>query len=84
MNGGFDGQKQRNALTALEQAIRARAAGNRDRSIANATKAEKLDQIGVYAGVAAVITKEDPWQSLRDLLPPGPLHALIDTVDPDV
>ncbi len=72
MTAPFDGQKQRNALTAVEQAIKARAAGNMDRTLANARKAEDLDQIGIYAGLTEAIAVGRAVAGPARPAPPGP------------
>ena len=45
MHEGFDGQKQRRAVTAAEQSLRALGAGSPDKARAGAAKAADLDQI---------------------------------------
>lgn len=86
----MDGRRQRNALTAAEQAIVALAAGDASRASDSAASAASLDQIGVYAGLpdavaAAAAHLEQAgslggaeWERLRAALPPGPLQALVD------
>lgn len=84
----FDGKKQRNALTAAENAVRALAEGNAGRASANARRAADLDQIGVYsefAGVVLTITSDleeggpspSQWDAVAAALEPGPLAFLV-------
>ncbi len=85
-----DGRRQRNALTAAEQAIVALAAGDTARASDSAASAASLDQIGVYAGLPDAVAVavghveqqgslgEREWAQLRTALPPGPLQALVD------
>jgi hypothetical protein len=84
-----DGKKQRNALTAAEQALRALGAGNPDRARANAAKAAELDQIGAFAGFPPAIEDaadrietemeipDATWDALADAVGPGPLAFLV-------
>lgn len=85
----FDGKKQRNALTAAENALRALADGNASRASANARRAADLDQIGAYAGFTdAVLTttadldeggpSPSQWDAVSAALEPGPLAFLVD------
>lgn len=86
----FDGHKQRQALTAAEQALRALGDGNAAKARSSAAKAAELDQIGLYGEfVAAVdplvadldsgrIIDDAGWDSLAAALGMGPLSALID------
>lgn len=85
----FDGKKQRNALTAAENAVRALAAGNADRASANARRAADLDQIGAYSGFADAVLTITPglaesgpspaeWDAVSAALEPGPLAFLVD------
>ena len=87
---GFDGQKQRSALTAAEQALRALAADNGDRARKTAVKAATLDQIGTYRGFADAVGEladridsgesidDSGWDSLIAIVGMGPLSGLID------
>lgn len=89
-----DGRRQRNALTAAEQAIVALAAGDTSRANDSAASAASLDQIGVYAGLPDAVTLavghieqhgslgDGEWARLRAVLPPGPLQALVDAQHP--
>lgn len=83
----FDGKKQRNALTAAENAVRALAEGNSTRATANARRAAELDQVGSYGvfaeSIARVADGETPptatsWDQIAATLEPGPLSFLID------
>ncbi len=82
----FDGKKQRNALTAAENALRALAGGNVGRAKTNATRAAELDQLGVYGGFADVVERiaqeapptEAQWDAIAAAVEPGPLTFLID------
>jgi uncharacterized membrane protein len=85
----FDGKKQRNALTAAENALRALAAANADRATANARRAAELDQIGAYAGFADVVVAvageldesgptAEQWDTIVSELGPGPLAFLVE------
>ena len=90
MHEGFDGQKQRTALSAAEQALRALGTANADKARKAATKASDLDQIGIYSGLAAAVAPladrldrgesigEAGWDSLVETLGLGPLSGLID------
>lgn len=90
MTSQFDGQKQRSALTAAEQALRALGAGEADKARQRAAKAAELDQIGLYkdfeAAVAPLAEQLDKgegiadtsWDSLTAALGMGPLGGLID------
>ena len=88
----FDGQKQRNALTAVEQALRSLGAGQSDRARKNAAKAADLDQIDAYQSfVAAAESAADDidaaglvsaatWDAIALALEPGPLRFLVDDI----
>ncbi len=85
----LDGQRQRRALTAAEQAIQALAAGHGERAAAAAARAAELDQIGVFAGlpeaVAAAVgeltggdsVSAASWDGLAAAVGPGPLAAAV-------
>ncbi|MDQ3782200.1 MAG: hypothetical protein M3349_04590 [Actinomycetota bacterium] len=85
-----DGQQQRNALTAAEQALRALAEGDAERATQAALRAHELDQIGLYVAlpdaVAVAIsdlTRQgeigvDTVAMLRAAVGPGPLEGLIE------
>lgn len=85
----FDGKKQRNALTAAENAVRALASGSADRATANARRAAELDQIGAYAGLAEAVVgaasdlddagpTAAQWDAVAEQLEPGPLSFLVE------
>jgi hypothetical protein len=90
MHEGFDGQKQRTALTAAEQALRALGAGNAAKARKTAAQAAALDQIGIYSGFAAAVAPladrldggeavdDAGWDRLVETLGLGPLSGLID------
>jgi hypothetical protein len=90
MHEGLDGQKQRSALTAAEQALRALGTANAEKARKAAAKAADLDQIGVFSDfVAAVIPLADSldrgeaiddagWDGLGATLGLSPLSGLID------
>ena len=90
MHEGFDGQKQRSALTAAEQTLRALGAGDAGKARKAAAKASGLDQIGLYSGLAAAVAPladrlergevidEAAWDGLVEVLGLGPLSGLID------
>lgn len=86
----FDGKKQRNALTAAENALRALADSNVARATKNATSANRLDQIGAYAGLGEAVrvavaevehegeVSADSWDLLAKAVGDGPLGFLVD------
>ena len=90
----FDGLKQRQALTAAEQALRALGAGSSDKARSSAAKAAELDQIGLYGEFAAAVEPlaanldsgsgidDAGWDALAAALGMGPLSALIDELRP--
>jgi len=90
MNEGFDGQKQRSALTAAEQALRALGSGDPDKARKTAAKAADLDQIGAYAGFVEAVgplaqrlesgvpIDDAGWDGLAAVLGMGPLSALVE------
>ena len=94
MSEGFDGQKQRSALTAAEQALRALGAGQADKARKTAAKAAELDQIGLYSDFVATVEPmaaqldvdgsidDEAWDTLSATLGMGPLSALIDELRP--
>lgn len=87
--GATDGQKQRQAVNAAEQAIKALAAGNADRARKASQRAVDLDQIGLYTGfgeaVAAAaddlerggVVSEESWDAVEAALGPGPLALAV-------
>lgn len=86
----LDGHKQRNALTAAEQAIRALAIGDPSKAKRRAYKASELDQIGAYTALVRVVdvavqeletagtVSDQSWDRLAEAVGPGPLQGLID------
>ncbi len=90
MKEGFDGQKQRRALNAAEQTLRALAEGNAAQARKAAAKAAELDQIGLYTDFARAVVPlveqleggrpvdDAGWTSLVDTLGIGPLSGLVD------
>ena len=79
----LDGKKQRAALSAAQKALEAFADGDTARALSSAQKAESLDQLGVFAGLAGVFTSDYPspaaqWNALAEMMGAGPLQALID------
>ncbi len=89
---GLDGNKQRNALTAAEQALRALGSGRPDRARKNAAKAAELDQIGVFASFASAVeaaaadladggpVSAAHWDGIAVAVGPGPLAFLVDEI----
>lgn len=85
-----DGQQQRRALTAAEQALQALQVGDAERARQAAARAAELDQIGVYGRFPDTIAeaaheietsgKVSPqgWRRLAAVLGPGPLQAIAD------
>ena len=86
----FDGLKQRQALTAAEQALRALGARSSDKARSSAAKAVGLDQIGIYGGLVDAVEplaadldagndiSDGSWDDLAATVGMGPLTALID------
>jgi hypothetical protein len=85
-----DGQQQRRALTAAEQALQALKDGNAVRAQEAAGRAAELDQVGVFAGLVEAVSgaaaeivssgavSRSGWQRLSATLGPGPLQAVAD------
>jgi len=86
----MDGQKQRQALTAAERALRSLADGNHgSRSLEAARKAIALDQVGLFTGLERAVARavdeisasgsvsEGTRQQLLDVVGPGPLQAMV-------
>jgi hypothetical protein len=83
-----DGQKQRQALSAVEQALRALIDDDGDRARRGAQRAVELDQVGAFDGLEGLVAiaagdieatgavTVASWQSLAEALGPGPLGAL--------
>ncbi len=88
----MDGRKQRQAVTAAEQAIRAVADGEVDKAAAAAVRATELDQIGAYDGLTAAIAAagveleavghigEEAWDAVAAAVGPGPLGEEVATL----
>ncbi len=89
MPSGIDGQQQRKALSAAEQALRALLDGDPERATRAAARASELDQIDRYAtfpdavGVAAAeiaatgSVEGGTVDALLASVGPGPLQALV-------
>ena len=85
----LDGQRQRKALTAAEQAIQALAAGQGERAAGAAGRAAELDQVGAFAALPDAVAaaaadlagagavSEASWDGLADAVGPGPLAAAV-------
>lgn len=83
----MDGQKQRRALTAAEQAIRALADGDGDTARRAIARALQLDQVAMFGEVAPLIDDAaaeveragglaaERWRAIARALGPGPLAA---------
>jgi hypothetical protein len=83
----MDGQKQRRALTAAEQALRALADGNGDAARRAIARAVELDQVQMFGEVAPLIDDAasevhtgggltaERWRAIAGALGPGPLAA---------
>jgi uncharacterized membrane-anchored protein len=86
----FDGRKQRRALTAAEQSLRALGAGSAAQARSSAAKAAELDQTGLYRDLAATVEPlaahiesgsdidDAGWDTLVAALGMGPLASLVD------
>ncbi|HEX9977578.1 MAG TPA: hypothetical protein VGB41_03020 [Acidimicrobiia bacterium] len=84
----IDGQQQRRALTAAEQALHALEAGEADRATEAAARAAALDQVGLFAALPGVVASAAAqiwslgavspagWAAIAAALEPGPLAAL--------
>lgn len=84
----MDGQKQRQALSAAEQALRALVDADADKARRAAQRVADLDQVGAFDSltglVAAAATEIESdgsvtvgsWRALAEALGPGPLGAL--------
>ena len=85
----MDGRKQRNALTAAENAVRALGAGDTGKAASTASKAAELDQLGIYAELPAAVAdgiaeieagdrvSNLTWDAIATIVGPGPLQALV-------
>jgi hypothetical protein len=83
----MDGQQQRRALTAAEQALQALADADASRAAEAAGRAADLDQTGAYAGLPALVMaaadeltgdgriSAEAWRLIAATLGPGPLAA---------
>ncbi len=87
----MDGRKQRQAVTAAEQAIRALADGDGAKAETAARRAITLDQIGLYAGFADAVTEaatelaqrgvvQAGWDGIIAALGPGPLALEVEAL----
>lgn len=86
----MDGQRQRNALTAAEKALRSLGERHPFRAKRNAFQAVDLDQVGAFDGLPNAVemaihdieqrgrVTSDGWDRLAAVVGPGPLQALID------
>ena len=85
----MDGKKQRNALTAAENAVRALGSGNTAKAALSAAEAAELDQLGIYtelpgavaAGIAEIEAGDRvsnaTWDEISAVVGPGPLQGLV-------
>jgi len=85
----MDGKKQRNALTAAENSVRALASSNTTKAASAAAKAAELDQLGIYAelpgavgaGIAEIEAGDRvsnvTWDEISAVVGPGPLQGLV-------
>ena len=83
----IDGQRQRRALTAVEQALRALEAGDGVRAGIAAAEAAALDQVGAYRGFVDAVAvgigdleiggevTAPSWATIAAVLGPGPLGS---------
>ncbi len=84
----MDGQQQRQALSAAERSLNLAAQPDKlSDAVGAARKAEQLDQIGAFSGLAELLARlegaggaerEAVVAELRDVVGPGPLIALVD------
>jgi hypothetical protein len=83
----MDGQRQRKALSAAEQAVRALSAGDADKARQAAASAAELDQVGSFSAFAPLVeaaaddltsggVPAERWAAIADALGVGPLSAL--------
>lgn len=87
-----DGKKQRNALTAAENAVKALGRAEPERARRSAATAADLDQVGAFSSLPAAVEEAavelersgtispDAWTALADAVGPGPVQALITEV----
>ena len=85
----MDGAKQREALTAAGRAIDRLGVGETQAAVVAARRAVELDQVGVFASLsdAVAAVARDPgdqaaWQSLAEVVGPGPLQEQVARVRP--
>jgi len=83
----MDGQQQRRALTAAEQALQALVAADAGRATEAAERAAELDQTGAYTALPALVmaavdeiagnghVSVEAWHLIATTLGPGPLAA---------
>lgn len=89
----MDGQQQRQALSAAENALHGLVRGGQpDRAVRAAAKAEALDQVGLFAGLEAAVAQAATEvaeegavsaaarQRLLDVVGPGPLEQIIEGI----
>ncbi len=88
----MDGEKQRRALSAAEQAIRALGSGNAERARRAAATAIELDQIAVFGPFASAVGGAADelevggaidgahWDAIAEAVGPGPLQELVRNV----
>lgn len=86
----MDGKKQRNALTAAENAVRALGVEDTARASSSASKAAELDQLGIYAGLPTAVSagiaeieagdrvSNLTWDEISAVVGPGPLQELVE------
>ena len=86
----IDGRRQRQALTAAEQALAALASGDAARARAAAARAASLDQVDAFAGLPVTVERaasdveargsvsREAWLALRATLGPGPLGFAVE------
>jgi hypothetical protein len=84
----MDGQKQRQALGAAEQSVRALIAGDADRARATMARAVELDQVAAFDEAAPLVggaadsldatgvVATEQWSAIARALGPGPVGAL--------
>jgi hypothetical protein len=84
-----DGKKQRNALTAAENAVRALGRDEPARAKRSAATAADLDQIGAFTALPGAVERAvneleaggaisaSVWEALSEAVGPGPVQALI-------
>ena len=85
----MDGKRQRSAVTAVENTIRALGVGDAERAAWIAATAAERDQLGIFADLpdAVAVAVEDlgaggavsasSWERIAQVVGPGPLLALV-------